>query len=662
MAAKAIGANASNKQERLQRLIECPVCLNELQDPRLLKCRHALCYTCLKDYKVKNEYVKELPCPVCREVTALYKGGVDNLPKFFFMNELKEVVMEEEEIKEQTPQKLGSVVCSTDDCGEVAVNFCTKGCEFLCQECVDEHDNSRRTKSHQVIGVSEGKELMKRNEPPYPPCHRHSHQHMDMYCLKCDQPICNTCSNTVHEGHKRCELERQGVECKKKLEETSKDTDRLINYVKQVMEKTKQQARQAEIDLGDICENVKSTFKAMRDNLDQEEKRMLLDIQNVRRRVQKTVAVTTDSQVMTLATLESMKSCQVKLVDKNRVYDYVTATESIQRDVESHITDLPGFMWTCEIIKKSKTDEMIKGRVEMKQSELEQTQEEEVGRIRLHVQGEANSVLGMVVYKERVYVVHYSCLVIYCYNDDGSLSEKYEHESGAETVVQGMCMMKHENTARLVVSDFTNKALVWITISDGGAMKHHHTQQVDYKPCASYYDRGHLMVCNVHHKIYRYTDDGQALHVITLPGDVTPRWVTRHGDSDHYVITDLNNHQVAVIDSDGCVKRRYKDDIHGVKLDRPYNITTDKRGRILVVDKVQNHILQISKVGEVKQLLQDQVKEPTCVCLDEEWHKMYVAAKYLDGQRFVFVYDYNVLTGGRKFTEKITRLDMVTVM
>ena len=224
--------------------------------------------------------------------------------------------------------------------------------------------------------------------------------------------------------------------------------------------------------------------------------------------------------------------------------------------------------------------------------------------------------------------------------------------------------MMNGGTARLVVSDFTNKALVWITISDGGAMKHHHTQQVDYNPCASYNDRGQLMVCSaVNHKIYRYTGDGQPSSVITLPDDVMPRRVTWHGDGDHYVVRDSDNHQVAVIDREGQVKRRYKDDIHGVKLNKPFDIATDKHGRILMVDATQQHVLQISKDGEeVKQLLQGQVKQPTCLCLNEESHKMYVAAKDMDDQWVVFVYDYNVLSRGKTFTEKITKLDMVTVM
>ena len=201
----------------------------------------------------ENQYVNELPCPVCREVTTMYEGGVDNLPKFYFMNELKEVVMEEDVVKERSQQKPGGVVCSTEDCDEVAAIYCTEGCEFQCHQCVVKHNKFKGTKSHKVIGVNEYSEFIKRTEPPYPPWRRHKHQLMDVYCLQCQVPMCCTCSVTVHDGHKRCELERQGAVCKKKLEQTTKDTDKLIDHVKQVIEKTKQQAQQAEIDIDNLC-------------------------------------------------------------------------------------------------------------------------------------------------------------------------------------------------------------------------------------------------------------------------------------------------------------------------------------------------------------------------------------------------------------------------
>ena len=650
------------KQQRLLQLIECPVCLNELQDPRMLSCRHALCYMCVKDYTEQNKYDKELPCPVCREVTALYEGGVDNLPKFFFMNELKEVVMEDDGVKEDKPQKPRGFICSTEDCEEVAVSFCTKSCEFLCQLCDDEHSTSRRTKSHKVVTVNEGEEMIKSSVPPYPPCHRHNHQVLDLYCRKCNIPICTTCCHLHHRDHDFIEIDKQADMCKTKLEQICEDTDGLIHQVKQAIDKTKCQAQQAETDIDEMCDNVKSTFKIIHDKLDEEEKKMLSDLQEARRRMKKTVDVITDSQMMTLATMESLRSCQLKLSDKDYAYDYVTVTESIERDLGNHSEKLPGLSWSSEFTRIGKTGELVQGRVEIKESEMVHKKQVEVGRIRLHNQDK--EVLGMVVYRTRVYVVHHTGLVVYCYSPDGSLSEKYEHEGGADTVVQGMCLIMNKYTPILVVSDSTNKSLIWIKITDDFTVKHDHSQQLDFSPCASYNDRGALMVSDaVNHKIHRYTGDGQPLDVIAVPDDVNPRWVTRYDDGEQYVVTDCQNHQVAVIDREGHVKARYKNEIHGVKLDQPWDITTDKQGRILIVDVTQHHVLLMSRRREeVKQLLLGQVMNPTCLCLDEESHKMYVAAKDKDDQWTVFYYDYIMLTGGKTFTEKITKLDMVTVM
>ena len=182
-----------DKQRRLLQLIECPVCLNELQDPRMLSCRHNLCYKCVKDYTEKNQYDKKLPCPVCRDVTTLCEGSVDNLPKFFFMNELKEVVMKKDEVNKPT-----GTFCSLPTCQELAVKFCKQGCDFLCRSCYDEHYVSRFTQSHQVIEVNEAESFTKNNTIPYPPCHRHKHQVMDLYCRTCHIPICTTLKSDVN--------------------------------------------------------------------------------------------------------------------------------------------------------------------------------------------------------------------------------------------------------------------------------------------------------------------------------------------------------------------------------------------------------------------------------------------------------------------------------
>ena len=667
----ATASGMLKRQQRLSQLIECPICLNEQQDPRILSCRHIYCYKCLKDYHEKGNHGNALTCPQCREVTTLYHGGVDNLPKFFFMNELKEVVMAEDRAKDDKPQKHKGVVCSTEDCGQPGLKYC-KLCGFLCQQCYDDHQSIRVTKSHQVITASEGEAFTKSKVAPYPPCHSHTHQVMDLYCLKCDQPMCNTCSNSTHNGHNRCGLDEQAEVCKTKLEEICVDTDDLIKTVKQFIDATTSQVKQAEADIDDACDNVKSVFKKIKDKLDEEENLMLANLQAIRRRMTKTGDVTLDSQSMRLASLESLKLCEVKLAEKDCPYDYVTVTESLKTDVENHFNkELPGIMWTSEIVKNKTSGDLFKGLVYLTEYGIskkanvtdsvasdKQLEVKEVSRIRLHPQNKGD-VYGMVVYNQRIYVVHNDGLVVYCYTPDGSLSHKYEHKGGENVPVYGMCLVDNEDTVMLVVSDCNHRALVWIRISDDVTMTHHHTDQLDYCPMGSYNDNGDLMVCNfMNHNIHRYRNDGQKLSVINLSDNVMPWSVTRHHDDDQYVVRDGNNKQVVIIDDKGQVKTCYKGDIHGVELPYPCHVITDPHRGVLIADYDLNQVLLLRRTGDVVKILDQHVTSPRTLYLDTHHHRLYVYGTDQHKVHHVFIFNYALLTGDKKLTMKITKLDL----
>ena len=653
-----------SQKDKLLRLIECPICLNELQDPRLLSCRHTLCYTCVRDYTEKGNYSNQLPCPVCRGVTDLYQGGVDNLPKFFLMNELKEVVTEQDDEDDSKLQPQGGPVCSAEDCGQPAVKFCKDGCQFLCQQCFGDHQTFKLTRNHEVIPSSEGEAFTKPGSPPFPPCNLHK-QIMDLYCRTCNIPICTTCSVVNHRGHNYCLLKEQATVCKTELEQIHKDTDALIQVVKQAVEKTNQQVLQAEADIDEACGNITSTFKMMHKNLTKEEQIMISDLQEAQRRVRKTGDVTVDSQMITLARLASLRSYQVKLSEKDNDYDYVTVTDSIKRDVEDHYgQQLPGCMWSCQMMKKDRavvlcpsgmvgikqTEETIRNRMKCKQG-TGSIELKEAGRIRLHNQ--QHSVLGLVVYKEHIYAVHLTSFIVYCFTNDGSLCSKYRHYTENKTDIQGMCLMIAGGTDMLVVSDVTDDALVWIEICGDFTMKHLRTQHLDYAPHGSYNDRGDLMISDEkNHRIHCYTGHGQPLGVITLPGYVRPFCIARCDAGDQYVITDYKNSQVVITDGNGRVKTRYKNKIDGVKIIHPCGVITDTEGRIIISDESdRNQVLLLSKGDRVKTLLHhEHVKQPNQLFLDTDHSRLYVC-----GEDNIFLYNYSQPCGGNAFIEIATK-------
>ena len=588
------------QKEKLIRLIECPVCLNELQDPRLLSCRHTLCYTCVKDYTKKGNYGNQLPCPVCREVTDLHQGGVDDLPTFFFMNELKVVVTEQDEDNDiilQPDSKENGGVCSAEGCGQPALRYCKDGCQFMCQQCDDGHRGFKLTVNHNVITSSEGETFIKTKKSPYPSCHRHNHQMIDLHCLTCNMPICITCCQLNHRDHVCCELEEQAKTCKSKLQEICKDTDCVIRVVKQVLEKNKQQRKQAEADITDACDNVKSTFKILHNTLDKEERKMLLNLKKARRSVTEIADAFVESQTISLASLESLRSCQMKLTDKDSPYDYVTVTESIKRDFDGQCAQhLPGFMWSYQFKKKNGAGVLFHPKkVEIAKTVefIGTTEVTEVGRILLR--NHKKVVIGLVVYKEHIYTVHLTKFVVYCYSNTGKLCSQYKHMD-KKIDIQGMCLIVDGEAPMLVVSDATNDALIWLSINDDFTMDHHKTQQIDYEPKGSYNDEGILMVCDEdHHRIHCYRGDGEPFEVISLPRDVRPWGMTRYTDVNQYIIVDYDNKQVLVIDRKGDVEKVYKGEIEGVEMGRPCEIIRDSDGRILMSDELNNQIVMMSE-------------------------------------------------------------------
>ena len=60
--------------------VECQICLEGLNDPRLLPCIHSFCLKCLEDYCRGKLPGDDVPCPMCRNQFQIPKKGVADLP------------------------------------------------------------------------------------------------------------------------------------------------------------------------------------------------------------------------------------------------------------------------------------------------------------------------------------------------------------------------------------------------------------------------------------------------------------------------------------------------------------------------------------------------------------------------------------------------------
>jgi len=80
-------ATASNFDD----LLQCPICLDILHDPKVLDCQHTFCANCLKIHLASSEHAQNyINCPTCRTRSNLINNSIDSLPGNYIVRDIIE--------------------------------------------------------------------------------------------------------------------------------------------------------------------------------------------------------------------------------------------------------------------------------------------------------------------------------------------------------------------------------------------------------------------------------------------------------------------------------------------------------------------------------------------------------------------------------------------
>lgn len=128
--------------EKLDELLECPLCLEMCEDPKTLPCHHWYCAPCLE--RVVRNLPPEgwFPCPNCRTDVQIPLGGVQNFPAAFIINKLSEAIGRK--------KKSNAVQCSNH--GQDCEMFCETCKQLVCVKCcVQEHKGHSKNHVEEIV-------------------------------------------------------------------------------------------------------------------------------------------------------------------------------------------------------------------------------------------------------------------------------------------------------------------------------------------------------------------------------------------------------------------------------------------------------------------------------------------------------------------------------
>ena len=251
-------------------------------------------------------------------------------------------------------------------------------------------------------------------------------------------------------------------------------------------------------------------------------------------------------------------------------------------------------------------------------------------------------VTGMVLITRRLVVCHAMNDNLYVYQTS-SIEMVETLKVAGLTSPQHIVKLPHEGT--LLISDKENM-LFWVSLS----IKQNEKSNVQIKKRAKMKYKllgmcvtgnNKVIICaQEKNQLYKYSATGAFEGRIELLENVKPYHIIYHATNNRNFITDYHNKQFVLAKQDGTITHTMES---SEQLGRPFCITQDRRGHVLVTDVIKHSVLAFDSAGHFKgQLLGEEngLFKPKRLLLDQDNDILYVAC---EKPVRVVIYEYTPL-------------------
>ena len=188
---------SSDIRSQLNSLTECSVCTETFRDPRILPCVHTYCLKCIQGFSKDKQPGDDVPCPICRKPFTLSHNGAEDLPKNFFIEQLKDVAVTSDKHCEGCWDNRTNPASKTQ-----AVMYCVECEQRLCDTWIEVHRRLRTTRGHTLLTIDDNDSMRAAiRESKTIRCGQHRTRAIEMYCLSCKEAICVMCFVELHKTH-----------------------------------------------------------------------------------------------------------------------------------------------------------------------------------------------------------------------------------------------------------------------------------------------------------------------------------------------------------------------------------------------------------------------------------------------------------------------------
>ncbi len=184
---------ATIRQSSLQQLLDCPICMEDNLEPRILPCQHTMCVGCI-DRLNETTVSNTAACPICREEFQIPQGGAKALPTALALVQLRDFANRKTQLrglantKKEVKSQFQCKYCGIR--GRNVSHMCQTCSSFMCEYCVTKHETQPFLPgNHKTEPISDNV------------CKDHV-EHFMFFCQDCNRPLCKICMHRdICKGH-----------------------------------------------------------------------------------------------------------------------------------------------------------------------------------------------------------------------------------------------------------------------------------------------------------------------------------------------------------------------------------------------------------------------------------------------------------------------------
>uniref|UniRef100_A0A8W8LNT3 B box-type domain-containing protein n=1 Tax=Magallana gigas TaxID=29159 RepID=A0A8W8LNT3_MAGGI len=541
------------------------------------------------------------------------------------------------------------LVCGSEDCEKNCQFYCNDCHQPMCEQCRDEHQKNKKTKSHEVVPYKQRKRQL-----PLEKCKIHPTRNIELLCEDCQIPICSKCTGTKeHRGHAFTDLELVFTE---KCSHCHIEINKIRSYFEPTSQDLKKEIAGDVTEMKKIIEGVRTSIKAEAESVKKLVDRITSDKIEQVNKIEQSLLETLNGQNQKIDDYINYLNDLIKTfygyLSPSNIEQLTFALKSenlVIRPIPETSKPVPPIFTTGQYSKEDVAK--LLGRItfpntkpqnrKIKPMETASTQLKPTGKQRKQDREKSDVKqtlsLSSSVTKVRKYrvpgvddVYHISL------GKSGRLWVSDSEGNLVQTDLQGNQQQKIQTSGELegyhtvtqdgdlIYTDRYNKVINRIT---PGKTITEFIKTGDWEPLSihSSHINGDILVGMRKYgegKVTRYNKTGTEIQNIqrdnkgqTLYSD--PHYITENINGD-VCVSDFNKHAVVVVDKSGQHRFSYTGQGSGFY---PFGICTDVLGHILVCDDISKTVHLLNQDGQFLSLLltpQQGVKLPRSVCVDDE--------------------------------------------